>query len=376
MRLLGPSIAAGRRHQHQWAGTTRSFFLAAKSSNDKDIYGGKKEGGGGGMGMEDAFRQLEELTALGDTSSSIENQQKKKEEAFTRAMKELNLQDMIDEKDLTPPSPESEAELYKDMATELDTAASEEDIVADLKSDILTATKPNTDELMGRAIDEALQEAQKQAGGEVVMDKESLLDNEEIMSEIEKIFDKANAQLLEGLEEIRTEQVRLFLVIMSWLSLSRTPPLLKGLTRFSSSSHILCSLSLLLPQMSLARESAERISKVSQDKMEEEEQRLVAAQANMQKMLSRVNKETQNVEKAIEDLRKAQIESEGSLDGQLSDLKSGGLIKQATLAGTLLFTFRAGIEIVAFLTGDMSHAMPALLQGALAIMCMVGFFFL
>lgn len=376
MRLLGPSIAAGRRHQHQWAGTTRSFFLAAKSSNDKDIYGGKKEGGGGGMGMEDAFRQLEELTALGDTSSSIENQQKKKEEAFTRAMKELNLQDMIDEKDLTPPSPESEAELYKDMATELDTAASEEDIVADLKSDILTATKPKTDELMGRAIDEALQEAQKQAGGEVVMDKESLLDNEEIMSEIEKIFDKANAQLLEGLEEIRTEQVRLFLVIMSWLSLSRTPPLLKGLTRFSSSSHILCSLSLLLPQMSLARESAERISKVSQDKMEEEEQRLVAAQANMQKMLSRVNKETQNVEKAIEDLRKAQIESEGSLDGQLSDLKSGGLIKQATLAGTLLFTFRAGIEIVAFLTGDMSHAMPALLQGALAITCMVGFFFL
>lgn len=376
MRLLGPSIAAGRRHQHQWAGTTRSFFLAAKSSNDKDIYGGKKEGGGGGMGMEDAFRQLEELTALGDTSSSIENQQKKKEEAFTRAMKELNLQDMIDEKDLTPPSPESEAELYKDMATELDTAASEEDIVADLKSDILTATKPNTDELMGRAIDEALQEAQKQAGGEVVMDKESLLDNEEIMSEIEKIFDKANAQLLEGLEEIRTEQVRLFLVIMSWLSLSRTPPLLKGLTRFSSSSHILCSLSLLLPQMSLARESAERISKVSQDKMEEEEQRLVAAQANMQKMLSRVNKETQNVEKAIEDLRKAQIESEGSLDGQLSDLKSGGLIKQATLAGTLLFTFRAGIETVAFLTGDMSHAMPALLQGALAITCMVGFFFL
>lgn len=376
MRLLGPSIAAGRRHQHQWAGTTRSFFLAAKSSNDKDIYGGKKEGGGGGMGMEDAFRQLEELTALGDTSSSIENQQKKKEEAFTRAMKELNLQDMIDEKDLTPPSPESEAELYKDMATELDTAASEEDIVADLKSDILTATKPNTDELMDRAIDEALQEAQTQAGGEVVMDKESLLDNEEIMSEIEKIFDKANAQLLEGLEEIRTEQVRLFLVIMSWLSLSRTPPLLKGLTRFSSSSHILCSLSLLLPQMSLARESAERISKVSQDKMEEEEQRLVAAQANMQKMLSRVNKETQNVEKAIEDLRKAQIESEGSLDGQLSDLKSGGLIKQATLAGTLLFTFRAGIETVAFLTGDMSHAMPALLQGALAIMCMVGFFFL
>ena len=184
------------------------------------------DGSGGGAGMDDAFRQLEELASLGGLDDSDgeydEEKKKRKDEAFARAMKELNLQDIIKEEEkkegVQPPasSLESEVELYKDMAEELSVAESEEDIVLDLKEDILSATASSasdqaemTNKLMDKAIDEALVEAREKLADKesVALDKESFLDNEEIMSEIEKIFDKANAQLLEGLEEIRTEQV-------------------------------------------------------------------------------------------------------------------------------------------------------------------------
>ena len=125
--------------------------------------------------------------------------------------------------------------------------------------------------------------------------------------------------------------------------------------------------------MQLARESAERNAKKQAALIEEEEARLAAAESNMKKMLAKVNQETKNVEDAIEDLKRAQLESEGGIDGQLSNLKSGGLIKQATLAGALLFTLRSSVDTIAFVGGDPSHAFPALLQGALAIVCIIGF---
>ena len=100
------------------------------------------------------------------------------------------------------------------------------------------------------------------------------------------------------------------------------------------------------------------------------------AQGNMRKMLDKVNEETKSVEDAIEDLKRAQAESEGGIDSQLVDLKSGGLVKQAALTGALLFTFRSGVETIAFASGDVSHALPALIQGTIAIACIVGFIFL
>lgn len=199
-------------------------LLAKKSRSGNDGTDGL------GGGMEDAFRQLEELTFLGgldglDGDENDQKQKQRKNEAFARAMKELNLQDIIKEEaeegsapfSMTASTFESEVELYKDMAEELSLAESEEDIVLDLKNDILSATSDIdqqqaelTNKLMDRAIDEALQEAREQVTDEssASLDKGSFLDNKEIMSEIEKIFDKANAQLLEGIEEIRSEQVR------------------------------------------------------------------------------------------------------------------------------------------------------------------------
>mgnify|MGYP003337499042 CR=1 FL=1 len=238
-------------------------------------------------------------------------------------------------------SPEAEVELYKDMASELSAASSEPDLIAaDFQSDLEMTDDTgdkiptlDTEKFMNKAIEEALKEAKEQ-NNDVIRDKKALLDNEEIMSEIGKIFDKANDELLEGLEEIRAEQT------------------------------------------SLARENAERNAKASQEKIKEDEQRMEVAQGNMRKMIIKVNEETRNVEKAMEELKRAQEESEGGIDGQLFNLKNGGLIKQATLAGGILFTFRSGAETIAFLAGDPSHALPALIQGALAIFCILGFIFL
>ena len=128
--------------------------------------------------------------------------------------------------------------------------------------------------------------------------------------------------------------------------------------------------------MALAKEQAERNSKANLEKIEENEKRMEIAQGNMKRMLEKVNAETKAVEDAVEELKRAQTASEGGIDSQLSGLKSGGLVKQAALAGGLLFTLRSGAETIAFLGGDASHALPALIQGAIAIACIIGFVFL
>ena len=125
--------------------------------------------------------------------------------------------------------------------------------------------------------------------------------------------------------------------------------------------------------MELAKETATRNAKKSQDRMDVEQERLAAAEANMRKLLEKVNQETKNVETAIEDLRQAQIDTEGGVDDQLMSLKSGGIVKQATLVGTLLFSLRSFVEAAAYLGGDSTHLMPAIIQGAIAIVCLIAF---
>ena len=180
-----------------------------------------------GPGMEDAFKELEALKSLGD-SNLPEEPRKEKDEAFAKAMEGLDLKDILsqvdDEGAKSDVSPESELGLYKDMASELDVAASEEELIAaDFKTDLELADTDgdgvpaiDTKKLMDKAINEALVEAKEQDSNVDVDDaKEAFLDNKEIMSEIEKIFDKANDELLEELEEIREEQVRTATVMMT-----------------------------------------------------------------------------------------------------------------------------------------------------------------
>jgi len=308
------------------ASTMRTHLLAAKKDEEPPS-----------RGMEEAFRQLEELKDIDGDIPPLPERKKKQDEAFARAMQELNLKDIAD---LPEASIESEAELYKDMASEL-ADKTETDMIDDLKRDlggtptIMPKFDPNTrdtEKFLEEALEQALADAERKAKTEI--NKESLLDNKEIMKEIEKIFDRASAELLEGIEEMRVEQ------------------------------------------MALAKESATRNAKQSQDRLDGEQERLAAAERNMKKMLEKVNQETRNVEMAIEDLKKVQADMEGGVDDQLMSLKSGGIVKQATLVGTLLFSLRSFVEGVAYLAGDATHLMPALIQGAIAVVCLIAFIFL
>jgi hypothetical protein len=170
--------------------------LAAKSKGSNKSSSGPE--------IEDTFRHLEQLSFVGDrvVASPVpeedEQEKTKRDAAFDKAMKELNVKDIFD----TPPaSAESETDRYNNMATALSSASPEDDLVADLKNDL------ESDYLrsMKEAIDEALEESKVQCDD--ILKKESLLDDKEIMTEINKIFERANDQLLQGLEEIRFEQV-------------------------------------------------------------------------------------------------------------------------------------------------------------------------
>jgi hypothetical protein len=102
-------------------------------------------------------------------------------------------------------------------------------------------------------------------------------------------------------------------------------------------------------------------------------ERLEQAEASMSRMLERVNAETKEVEKAVEDLKAAQA---GLSEDPLVKLREGGIVKQGALVGALLFFTRAVSETVAMVGPDGgSHAVPALIQGALAL-ALAAFFFL
>jgi len=159
-----------------------------------------KKGDGKSKGMEEAFRQLEELKSLSLDEFPMPERKKQQDEAFTKAMQELDLKDIVE--DPPEPSVESEAQLYKDMALEL-SATIETDLIDNVKTDLggTTSSIPKfdpalreTDKFMEKALDQALEEAEKKAKMEIK--KESLLDNKEIMKE-----------LMEGLQEMREEQV-------------------------------------------------------------------------------------------------------------------------------------------------------------------------
>ena len=125
-------------------------------------------------------------------------------------------------------------------------------------------------------------------------------------------------------------------------------------------------------QTELARASAEQSSKDRIQAEKDNEIRMAQAKDKMERVLETVNKETLEVEKAVQDLKKAQ---EAMDDDPVMGLVGGDLVQQAALAGALLFSARAISETVAMVSdGGGGHAMPALIQGAIGLACGAYFF--
>lgn len=123
-----------------------------------------------------------------------------------------------------------------------------------------------------------------------------------------------------------------------------------------------------ISQTLLARASAERSIQRAESAMAVDQARMDAARNSVSRIMDRVKNEEEQVQIALNELQKAQAEMNQDPLMKLSDLKSGGIVKQGALVGALLFGLRAVTETLAIYDGE-SHAAAALIQGALALAC-------
>lgn len=218
---------------------------------------------------------------------------------------------------------------------------------ASVSDDILTQEiKPtlSMDEFMSSAIQEAVTEiestpetALSESGRAVDIAKtaEQLLEDEELRKEIEGIFDRAGEKLRLEVEVMKKEQA--------------------AVTQSASQQGL--------------------------DYIESEKQRISEAEESVTRLIQKVAKETDEVQKAMDDLEAAKDDasgqgSAGSIENTAIDLKKGGLVKQASLVGGLLFGSRAVTETILVLGspyGD-EHFVSAIVQAAIALACAAYFF--
>lgn len=92
----------------------------------------------------------------------------------------------------------------------------------------------------------------------------------------------------------------------------------------------------------------------------------------MATVMDRVKRERDAVAQAVAELEEAQKEMEKD---PIYRLKSGGIMKQASLAGILLFSTRSLLDTLAAFS-DESYLLGALIQGGIALLCAVVFFLL
>jgi hypothetical protein len=109
-------------------------------------------------------------------------------------------------------------------------------------------------------------------------------------------------------------------------------------------------------------------SKVEQEYRDSAE-RLTQAESTLTSLLGNVQKETQSVEEAVQELKLAQEDLNKDF---LLQLKQAGIVKQVTLVGALLFTMRT----IGFVLTDAASpgALPAILvQAAIAVVFAVAY---
>jgi hypothetical protein len=140
-------------------------------------------------------------------------------------------------------------------------------------------------------------------------------------------------------------------------------------------SHSLSSISSGSPcvrQTELARVSATDKAQQELDLLENDSIRLDQAEASISSMLDRVNQETAVVNSAVDELKRAQVELNRDF---IFKLKSGGIVKQGSLVGFVLFSIRSIVDSVASFN-DESQLVPAMAQAAIAVLCAAYFFLL
>jgi len=199
-------------------------------------------------------------------------------------------------------------------------------------TDINILDSEDTDAFMKKAFEEALDDARRAAPlDNIATDPQSILNDQEMLREINDVFDRANDKLLAGLAEIREEQ--------------------EAMTRASAAK----------------REKAREF----------ESQRLAEAEGSISRLVDKVKEETEAVQVAMKDLEDAQQQLGDDPLIQAVDLKSAGLVKQGALVGTVLFSLRSFGDF-AMLAGPsgQDHLFPAASQAIIAVVCAILFFFL
>lgn len=329
------------------------WLLRASSQNDDDDSTDDREG------MADAFSSLDSLSA-----DDFGAPTKKDNDIMSKKMLELQ-KALQEEENVGPVELETEEEMkaYTNMFNELqsdgeqkmydsiigDMGGTKKKITIDksvlddadgigsqleddsaLAEQLIVNVSDDSKDLIEKAVKEALAEAKTMGAPTASSDPNSILNDEEMMKDLNAVFEKANEQLLAGVAEIKTEQD------------------------------------------ALSQESADKRSNT----VDEEEKRLANAQKSVTRLVDSVKKETQEVEKAVAQLKEAQVEFNKDPMMRAADLKAGGIVKQGALVGTLLFSSRALGDLVAIGGVDgSSHAAAAAIQAVIAIACAAYFFF-
>lgn len=308
------------------------------------------------QGMEDAFESLDGLSSLefgdlkeeklektsikasddlfeslGETDSSIdENSSPEELNFYKEIVEELETEgkDGIYENIMGEMTSSGSSTSSKEPKSEDKKVLSDADGLGSLSKDeeeTLTVVEisQDTDKLMKRALQEAMEEvtsnSPKKGKGAL---PDSILNDKEMMTEINAIFDRANEQLIESISDIKDEQAKM----------------------------------------------NEAANKRRSDSLKDEEQRLAEAEGSVTLLLDKVKDETLEVEKAMAELEAAQGKL---LDDPLMkavDVKSGGIVKTGALAGTLLFSLRTMGELF-LLSGPNGpeHGTAAVIQGVIAV---------
>jgi hypothetical protein len=197
---------------------------------------------------------------------------------------------------------------------------------------------PEKEDFVEKAVAEALEEARNMelpegidaaTFAQAIGNQKSIREDEELMKDIDAVFENAEAQLTESIEEIGKKN---------------------------------------------ARDSRARMGR-REARIKEDQERLEAAEGSVNSLLGNVSKESRQVAQAMSDLEAAQQTVQADKLMQLADFRNLGVVKQGTVVGALLFFVRAFTELLQA-AGDTSHLSAAVLQFGIAGLCVALFFIL